>query len=399
MNAPVRTRNIPLGEVVEIKGGGTPSKSVPSYYDGDIPWVTPKDMKVWEISNSIDKITQEAIRSSATNLVPPNSVLLVNQSGILKHTLPVGITRRPVAINQDIKALVCGKNAHPDYVARVVKAAEPIVLGWVRATTADNFPIDNLRRLEIPLPPLAEQKRIAAILDQADALRRLRRRALDRLNTLGQAIFQEMFGDAADAAPGWTARRLGEVADVASGITKGRKPGSASTRPVPYLAVSNVQDRHLQLDVVKKIEATDDEIERYRLRCDDLLLTEGGDPDKLGRGTLWAEEIPECIHQNHIFRVRVTSEEIRPVFLNWMVGSERGKRYFLRSSKQTTGIASINKTQLNDFPLLVPPLDDQLRFERRLGEVGRMSKVIASASKASDSLFASLQHRAFTGQL
>lgn len=208
-----------------------------------------------------------------------------------------------------------------------------------------------------------------------------------------------MFGDAADAAPGWTARRLGEVADVASGITKGRKPGSASTRPVPYLAVSNVQDRHLQLDVVKKIEATDDEIERYRLRCDDLLLTEGGDPDKLGRGTLWAEEIPECIHQNHIFRVRVTSEEIRPVFLNWMVGSERGKRYFLRSSKQTTGIASINKTQLNDFPLLVPPLDDQLRFERRLGEVGRMSKVIASASKASDSLFASLQHRAFTGQL
>ncbi|WP_428032931.1 restriction endonuclease subunit S [Ancylobacter sp.] len=130
-----------LGDVCEIKGGGTPSKSKPEFWNGDIPWVSPKDMKSWEIIDAIDKINSAAIKGSATSLIPADSILLVNRSGILNHTLPVGINRRPVAINQDLKALICNRRAHPDYIARLVKAAEPIILKWVRATTADNFSI------------------------------------------------------------------------------------------------------------------------------------------------------------------------------------------------------------------------------------------------------------------
>jgi type I restriction enzyme S subunit len=155
---------------------------------------------------------------------------------------------------------------------------------------------------------------------------------------------------------------LGEHAEIVSGITKGRRLNGKPTREVPYLTVYNVQDRALRLDQVKTIEATEDEIERYRLKKDDLLLTEGGDPDKLGRGTLWNDELPESIHQNHIFRVRLRSSELDAAFLNWLVGSERGKRYFLRSAKQTTGIASINMGQLRSFPLLLPPLAEQRRI-------------------------------------
>ena len=184
---------VALGEVVEIRGGGTPSKSNPDFWNGEIPWVSPKDMKSWEIVDSEDKITEEAVQGSATNLVPENTTLVVNRSGILKHTLPVGITRRPVAINQDLKALIAGPRAHADYIAHMVKAAEPIVLKWVRATTADNFSIENLRKLEIPLPQISEQRRIAAILDKADDLRRKRKRALELLDGLTQSIFLEMF--------------------------------------------------------------------------------------------------------------------------------------------------------------------------------------------------------------
>ena len=132
---------------------------------------------------------------------------------------------------------------------------------------------------------------------------------------------------------------------------------------------------------------------------DDLLLTEGGDPDKLGRGTLWAGEISECIHQNHVFRVRLQCADVTPLFLNWLVGSERGKRYFLRSAKQTTGIASINMTQLRAFPLLTPPRAIQVEFGRRVAEVGRIKERALIASRDIDGLFASLQHRAFRGEL
>jgi type I restriction enzyme S subunit len=160
-------------------------------------------MKRWEIRESHVSITQAGIDNSATRLVPPNSVLVVVRSGVLKHTIPVAISRASVAINQDMKALLCSERVHPDYVARFIKERSPIILQWVRATTADNFPIDKLKALTIPLPPLPEQRRIAEILDKADALRAKRRAALAQLDTLTQSIFLDMFGDPATNPKGW----------------------------------------------------------------------------------------------------------------------------------------------------------------------------------------------------
>ena len=255
-------------------------------------------------------------------------------------------------------------------------------------------------KFPVPLPPLPEQRRIAAILDQADALRAKRREALAQLDNLTQSIFIEMFGDPVGNPLRWPETlKLGAVANIVSGVTKGRKIGNVPTRVVPYLAVSNVQDKALCLAAVKLIEASEAEIDRYRLQPNDLLLTEGGDPDKLGRGTLWNDELPECIHQNHIFRVRVTSTAVVPLFLNWLVGSTRGKKYFLRSAKQTTGIASINMTQLREFPLLLPPLALQQTFATRIQSVESLKATHRAALAELDALFASLQHRAFAGQL
>ena len=219
--------------------------------------------------------------------------------------------------------------------------------------------------LEIPLPPLAEQKRIAAILDAADALRAKRREALAQLDALLQSTFLSLFGDPVSNPMRWEdSSLLGTLAEIVSGVAKGRKLGDKNVRIFPYLAVANVQDKYLKLDVVKSIEATDEEIAKYRLIKDDLLLTEGGDPDKLGRGSLWHDGLPECIHQNHIFRVRITSAKIDPIYLNWLIGSQRGKKYFLRSAKQTTGIASINMTQLRAFPMLIPPASPPTKIRR-----------------------------------
>lgn len=254
--------------------------------------------------------------------------------------------------------------------------------------------------LRFPVPPLSDQRRIAEVLDRAEALRAKRRAALAQLDSLTQAIFIEMFGDPVTNPKGWPdSKPLGEIADIVSGVTKGRNLEGKATRTVPYLAVLNVQDRALNLSVVKNIEATEDEIGRYRLKRNDLLLTEGGDPDKLGRGTLWGDELAECIHQNHVFRVRLKTADVNPLFLNWLVGSQRGKRYFLKSAKQTTGIASINMTQLRGFPLLIPPRPLQDKFARNVAAAEKLKAAHRSSLAQLDSLFASLQHRAFRGEL
>lgn len=256
-----------------------------------------------------------------------------------------------------------------------------------------------LESLQIPLPSLEEQRRIAAILDKADALRAKRREAIAKFDQLLQSVFLDMFGDPVSNPKHWSETALlGDVADIVSGITKGRRT-TLPTRKVPYLAVSNVQDRALKLDVIKMIEATDDEIDRYRLVPDDLLLTEGGDPDKLGRGALWNGELNECIHQNHVFRVRLTSKNLHPMFLSWLVGSARGKRYFAKQAKQTTGIASINMRQLRGFPLLVPPIALQERFADLAKRLQTQRVSIQRDTERLDALFASLRHRAFSGTL
>lgn len=269
-----------------------------------------------------------------------------------------------------------------------------------QTTNISNLNQSRCLELEIPLPPLDEQRRISAIMDKADALRRKRKRAIELTDALTESTFDELFGHLiAHAREGAHIRALGEVAEIASGITKGRKLNGEATREVPYLAVANVQDKFLDLRVVKTIEATESEIRRYLLKRNDLLLTEGGDPDKLGRGTLWANELKESIHQNHIFRVRVTSSAVLPMYLIWLLGSVYGKAYFLRSAKQTTGIASINKTQLSEFPVIIPPKDLQIDFEKKVRLIARVSKDGDTAGARIDELFSSLQHRAFSGQL
>jgi len=171
-----------------------------------------------------------------------------------------------------------------------------------------------------------------------------------------------------NAPTGWQVVPLGGIAEIASGITLGRPLRDKPTRRVPYLRVANVKDGWLDLDDVYEIDATDEEIKKCRLRYGDILLTEGGDPDKLGRGTFWQEQIAECVHQNHIFRVRLPSDRFCYDFVSLQIGSPHGKAYFFAQAKQTTGIATINRGVLNRFPLLVPPLPEQRRIAAHLRE-------------------------------
>jgi len=171
-----------------------------------------------------------------------------------------------------------------------------------------------------------------------------------------------MFGDMLLNTSAWDENTLDALADIVSGITKGRKVHDDNLVEVPYMAVSNVKDGYIDWTTVKTILATRQEIEQYRLLPNDVLMTEGGDPDKVGRGAILRMPLENSIHQNHIFRVRLDESKILPVFFAEYLQHQKAKRYFLGCAKQTTGIASINMKQLRALPVLLPPLGLQHQF-------------------------------------
>ena len=271
--------------------------------------------------------------------------------------------------------------------------------GQTTGTTRKRITRKKLEKLKIPLPPLAEQQKIAAILDAADQLRQKNQQLIDHYSQLSQSLFLDMFGDPVTNPMGWGTIKLEAIADIASGVTKGRKLKSENVFEIPYMRVANVQAGYLNLDEVKTVPGTKEDVIKYSLKKGDVLLTEGGDPDKLGRGTVWGEEIENCIHQNHIFRVRLTCDKSTPVYLSWLCGSEYGKRYFLKSGKQTTGIASINKTQLKRFPVLRPPIELQNQFAQHIEKIEQQKQQAQASLEKSEALFNSLLQRAFKGEL
>jgi type I restriction enzyme, S subunit len=165
---------------------------------------------------------------------------------------------------------------------------------------------------------------------------------------------------------GWEIVSLEKVAKIQTGLAKGKKD-QKNVVSLPYLRVANVQDGYLDLSEIKEIEVDSSQVNRYLLQNEDILLTEGGDFDKLGRGDIWHCQINPCLHQNHVFAVRVNRENLIPYFFAQQVSSFYGKAYFLSCAKQTTNLASINSTQLKEFPVLLPPLLEQCRIAEMLG--------------------------------
>jgi type I restriction enzyme M protein len=163
---------VKLGDVCEFLSGGTPSKNDPNNWNGDIPWVSPKDMKALIINDSIDHISKNGIKNSATRFVPPRTILIVVRSGILAHSLPIAMTGSPVAFNQDIRALITSKKVLPEYVLAVLAGNEKKILqsGIKRGGTVHSFQSGYLEKLELPLPPLSVQEEIVAEISRYQAV-------------------------------------------------------------------------------------------------------------------------------------------------------------------------------------------------------------------------------------
>lgn len=222
-----------------------------------------------------------------------------------------------------------------------------------------------------------------------------------------QSRYLEPSAPKADALPAlpaeWCYGTLDQLADVTGGVAKNAKDaGGRGMRVVPYLRVANVQRGYLDLTEIKCISAREPDISELRLLKGDVLFTEGGDRDKLGRGWLWSGEIEECIHQNHIFRARLFVKDFYPELLSF-AGNSYGQEWFRQNGKQSVNLASISLGVLRQFPVPVIPVDEQDAIveavNEKLSQIDAMEAEVARGLTRAARLEQAIFNAAFAGEL
>ncbi|MFI1834708.1 restriction endonuclease subunit S [Streptomyces olivaceoviridis] len=378
-----------LQDVAHWGSGGTPQAKNSAYYGGGIPWAVIGDLNDSVLRTTQQTITEDGLKNSSAKMVPEGSVLIAMYGSIGKLALP----ERSVATNQAIAHAVPYRDVMDrKYLFWYLRFQRPQLIRAGKGGTQQNISQTVLKAWPIAVPPLAEQHRIVEALeeqlsrlDAAEAnVRKVMQRAAALLGrvtdfTSGLSIGSD---DAAAPVPSdvgsidgelprvpadWRWMRLGELADVVGGVTKDKKKQSdPDLTEVPYLRVANVQRGHLDLEHLAKIRVPSKKAEQLRLQDGDVLMNEGGDRDKLGRGWVWRGQIPNAIHQNHVFRARIRKDLLRPELLSWYANG--AAKWFEENGKQSTNLASISLSKIKKLPVPVPPQNEQKRIAERIEE-------------------------------
>lgn len=275
-----------------------------------------------------------------------------------------------------------GEEFDPEYFCYAVKRWKAYLKGQTSGSGIPHVDKEVLGKLEILKFPPDEQKLIARILNQLDRAIEQTEALIAKQQRIKTGLMQDLLTKGIDEHGNirseathafkdsplgripveWDIVKLGELSEISSGITLGKSYSGSSTVELPYLRVANVQDGFLDLTDVKSIRVPASQIEKYKLQVGDVLMNEGGDFDKLGRGTVWRGEVDLCLHQNHVFKVRPQKGKLSSDFLAQVSSSPYGKAFFVLASKQSTNLASINSTQLKAFSIPFPPYYEQLRI-------------------------------------
>ena len=379
-----------LGSVCRFLNGGTPSKAVAEYFDGDIPWITSADISGPIASYARSFITEDAVRKSAVNKVPAGSVLLVTRTGVGK----VAVTETELCFSQDITAVIPESNKlDTGYLVHYLRTQKTHFQKLARGATIKGITRNVVSDLSIPLPSLPEQRRIAVILDQADALRTKRREALVQLDSLTQSIFIEMFGDAQTIFNKWPTKKLGEILDFLTSGSRGWAEYYADSGAL-FLRIQNVCKDELKLDDVAFVNAPDStEAKRTKVQEGDVLLSITAD---LGRTAVIPAGLGNAHINQHLSILRTSA--VIPKYLSAFLTSPAGQREILGRDKHGVK-AGLNFDDIRSFRIPMPPQLLQHDFCQKVETVEKQRVLHQQALIELDSLFASLQHRAFRGEL
>lgn len=295
---------------------------------------------------------------------------------------------------------VAGLFGHTDkldqkYLWHWLKNIAPLLKSKGKGATFLQVTKEDICSLEIILPPLSEQRRIAQILDQADELRQKRQQAIEKLDQLLQSTFIDMFGDPVSNPKGWDLKAVGDVSESKLGKMLDKKKQSTENDQYKYLRNANVQWFKFDLSDLFEMEFNEKDRKNCELKYDDILVCEGGEP---GRAAIWKNQLENCYFQKALHRVRLDTTKILPEYFVWLFWFYSKNGGFDDHITVAT-IAHLTGVKMKAMKIPIPPLKLQEEFKQKVLEIDNLKTKHEQSSKLVENLFKSLQNQAFSGNL
>ncbi len=360
----------PLKECVSIFGGGTPSKKVPEYWNGNIPWASVKDLKSTTLNSTEDSITKLGLENSASKLVNAGTIIIATRMAVGKAV----ISEIDVAINQDLKAVVCNENIDLKYLYYFLNASENKFEELSSGATVKGIKLEHILDLKIPLPPLTEQKHIAAILGAADSLRQKDQQLVDHYTQLSQSLFLDMFGDLTVNTKNWSTNFFPEVFDTRTGNLDSN--AASEDGKYPFFTCAK---QPLRIDSYSYDE--------------EVLLLAGNNAAGIFDVKYYKGKF-DAYQRTYILTIK--TKELR---YDYMKVALEQKLKDLQRLSIGSSTQYLTMQILNRLIFLMPPKELQNQFAKRIEKIDQQKQQAQANLERSNNLFNSLLQKAFTGEL
>lgn len=383
-----------LGDVCRFIGGGTPSKKRDDYYDGHIPWATVKDFKTFRIVDTQDHISEAGLADSAANLVQAGTVLLVTRVGLGK----VAIADQPMAINQDIKAVIPSAEILPEFLFWFLLSRGPEIERMGTGATVKGVTLNDIRAIRMPLPPMPEQCCIVDILSRAEGIVRLRREAQKKAAALIPALFIDMFGDPAMNPKGWKITPFGSViSPIEFGISAAlSKDADYQPGRVGVLRIANLTpDGKLDLSDVRYLDVSEKKKQQLSLHGGDILFNWRNSPNWIGKTAIVEYDI-DCIFASFLYRFRVLEGVSDKIFIWFYMNFLRTRGFFERLCRQAVSQANLGRDELAAIKIFLPPIQLQQAFAEKCRDIFSIQSQQSTAMQKAEATFNALLSRTFS---
>ena len=363
-------KKVKLGDICEVITGNTPLKKIEEYWNKDeVPFITPPELKYEGINYITPNIYVSKIGAKQGRIIPKNSICVCCIGSLGK----LGILKEDAITNQQINSLTLkDKNVDLLYLYFYLKTIKNNLESIASSTTVKIINKSSFEKIEINLPSLEIQKKLSKKLELLENNIQLRKSQLNSLNELSKSLFTTMFGDIKTNDKNWEIRKLGEVIQTQYGTSK---KATSIVAGFPILRMNNITySGEMDYRDLKYIELSDNEKEKFLLKKGELLFNRTNSKDLVGKTGLFELDSPMAF-AGYLIKMK-PSNLIHSKFLLFFMNSEFMKKLLYNKAKNIVGMANINAKELEDFSIILPPIELQNKFAERIEKIEKLSFIL-----------------------